>query len=129
AGSLDHGAVGQNEDRSGFRRIPWPRLMGHLALQKRHGRSPIANSQGLHGMGIKAISPSRRHITSLSPRCNGGREGREFTMRRKLTEAMQAAQKARDSERLATLRLILAAIKDRDIAHRGAGKEPVSDAD
>lgn len=50
-------------------------------------------------------------------------------MRRKLTEAMQAAQKARDSERLATLRLILAAIKDRDIANRGTGRDPASDAE
>ena len=50
-------------------------------------------------------------------------------MRRKLTEAMQAAQKARDSERLATLRLILAAIKDRDIAHRGSGRPPVEDSE
>ena len=35
--------------------------------------------------------------------------------------------KAKDAKRLATVRLILAAIKDRDIANRGAGKDPVSD--
>lgn len=48
-------------------------------------------------------------------------------MREKITEGMKTALKAQDKRRTATLRLILAAIHDRDIAHRGAGKDPVSD--
>jgi uncharacterized protein YqeY len=40
---------------------------------------------------------------------------------------MKSALKSQDVRRLSTLRLIQAAIKDRDIANRGAGKDPVSD--
>lgn len=48
-------------------------------------------------------------------------------MREKLSEALKAALKAQDKRRTATLRLALAAIHDRDIAHRSAGKDPVTD--
>ena len=52
-------------------------------------------------------------------------------LRVRLQTATKEAMKARDSERLSTLRLIGAAIKDREIAARtGAGDEAVlSDAD
>ncbi|MGB0960410.1 MAG: GatB/YqeY domain-containing protein [Halocynthiibacter sp.] len=40
-----------------------------------------------------------------------------------LSTALKTAMKAKDSERLSTLRLINAAIKDREIALRGEGKE------
>jgi uncharacterized protein YqeY len=48
-------------------------------------------------------------------------------MREKITEALKSAIKAGDRRRTATLRLINAAIQDRDIAHRGVGKDPVTD--
>ncbi len=48
-------------------------------------------------------------------------------MRDMLTAALKNAVKAKDTRRISTIRLILAAIKDRDIANRGAGKDPVSD--
>lgn len=48
-------------------------------------------------------------------------------MRETLSNAMKDAMKAKDALRLSTVRLIQTAIKDRDIAHRGAGKDPVSD--
>lgn len=48
-------------------------------------------------------------------------------MREKLSEAMKDAMKAKDTRRLATVRLIMAAIKDRDIATRAPGHEKVSD--
>jgi uncharacterized protein len=48
-------------------------------------------------------------------------------MRETLTAALKNAAKAKDKVRLSTIRLVLAAIKDRDIANRGAGKDPVSD--
>ncbi|MCX8996533.1 GatB/YqeY domain-containing protein [Rhizobiaceae bacterium BDR2-2] len=44
-----------------------------------------------------------------------------------LTSAMKEAMKAKDTVRLSTVRLIQTAVKDRDIAHRGAGKDPVTD--
>jgi len=42
-------------------------------------------------------------------------------MRARITEALKAAMKNKEAERLSTLRLINAAIKDRDIALRGEG--------
>jgi hypothetical protein len=42
-------------------------------------------------------------------------------LRTRLKEALAAAMKARDTIAVATLRLILAALKDRDIAARGKG--------
>lgn len=41
--------------------------------------------------------------------------------------ALKEAMKAKDALRLSTIRLVQTAIKDRDIANRGIGKEPVSD--
>lgn len=48
-------------------------------------------------------------------------------MRDQIAEALKAAQKSQDKRRTGTLRLIQAAIQDRDIAHRGTGKDPVND--
>ncbi len=48
-------------------------------------------------------------------------------MRETLAEALKTALKAGDKRRTSTLRLIQAAIQDRDIAHRGVGKDPVTD--
>ncbi len=51
-------------------------------------------------------------------------------MRERVNAALKAAMKAKESDRLSTLRLINAAIKDRDIAVRGEGREEgVSDAE
>ncbi|MBU0737457.1 MAG: GatB/YqeY domain-containing protein [Alphaproteobacteria bacterium] len=44
-----------------------------------------------------------------------------------LANSLKEALKAKDVRRTSTVRLIQTAIKDRDIAHRGAGKDPVSD--
>jgi uncharacterized protein YqeY len=48
-------------------------------------------------------------------------------MREIIAQALKTALKAQDKRRTSTLRLINAAIQDRDIAHRGIGKDPVSD--
>ncbi len=48
-------------------------------------------------------------------------------MRAQITEAMKDAMRARDAERLSTIRLIQAAIKDRDIANRGQAKGEAGD--
>ncbi|MDK1374992.1 MULTISPECIES: GatB/YqeY domain-containing protein [unclassified Sinorhizobium] len=48
-------------------------------------------------------------------------------MRDQLANALKEALKAKDTRRTSTVRLIQAAIKDRDIANRGQGKDPVGD--
>ena len=48
-------------------------------------------------------------------------------MRDKISQALKEAIKARETRRTATFRLINAAIKDRDIAARGEGKDPASE--
>ena len=50
-------------------------------------------------------------------------------MRDAINAALKDAIKARDSRRTTTLRLINAAIKDRDIAARSEGREPVDDGE
>lgn len=51
-------------------------------------------------------------------------------LRTRIGDALKVAMKARDADRLSTLRLINAAIKDRDIALRGDGREDgVTDAE
>ena len=51
-------------------------------------------------------------------------------LRDRLSEALKHAVKSKVPRRVSTLRLILAALKDRDIAARGKGvAEPITDAD
>lgn len=53
-----------------------------------------------------------------------------MTLREQVNTAVKQAMKDKDAERLTTLRLINAAIKDQDIASRGTGSEDgVADAD
>jgi uncharacterized protein len=48
-------------------------------------------------------------------------------MREKITEDVKTAMKAGEKDKLSTLRMMQAAIKDRDIANRGLGKEAAAD--
>lgn len=48
-------------------------------------------------------------------------------LRDQLATQLKEAMKAKQMERLGTIRLIQAAIKDRDIANRGVGKEEAGD--
>lgn len=50
-------------------------------------------------------------------------------MRDTIAAALKDATKAQDKRRVSTLRLVSAAIKDRDIAARTAGKKEASDAE
>lgn len=51
-------------------------------------------------------------------------------LRDELSGSLKEAMKAKDEQRVSTLRLILAALKDRDIAARGKGQsEPVSESE
>jgi uncharacterized protein len=49
------------------------------------------------------------------------------TLREAINDALKESMKSGDKCRLATLRLINAAIKDRDIEARGNGKDPISE--
>ncbi len=52
------------------------------------------------------------------------------SLRERINEELKAAMKAQDKRRMATLRLIMAAFKDRDIQSRGEGRaDSLSDAD
>lgn len=48
-------------------------------------------------------------------------------LRARLTTEMKEAMKAGDKDKLASVRMIQAALKDKDIEARGLGKEPASD--
>jgi uncharacterized protein YqeY len=48
-------------------------------------------------------------------------------LRERLTAEMKEAMKAGDKPKLATVRMIQAALKDKDIEARGLGREPASD--
>lgn len=50
-----------------------------------------------------------------------------MSTRVRLQENLKLAMKARDSERVGTLRMVLAAIKDQDIESRGKGKDSTID--
>ena len=50
-----------------------------------------------------------------------------MALRERFTDDLKTAMKGGDKQRLATIRLIQAALKDRDIEARGLGKEPLSD--
>lgn len=50
-------------------------------------------------------------------------------MREAIQTALKEAEKSQDKTRVCTLRLIKAAVKDRDSASRSSGKDPVSEAD
>jgi uncharacterized protein YqeY len=48
-------------------------------------------------------------------------------LREDINNALRLAMKAREERRVSTLRLVNAAIKDRDIEARGLGRQPLSD--
>ncbi len=50
-------------------------------------------------------------------------------MRDRIEDSLRQALRSRDKLRAGTLRLILAAVKDRDIDARGQGRDQISDAD
>lgn len=50
-----------------------------------------------------------------------------MSLREELTTTLKEASKSKDQVTTATVRLILAALKDRDIAARGNGKEQIED--
>ncbi len=55
--------------------------------------------------------------------------GLPMDLRTRINTALKDAMKSKDSERLSTLRLVNAAIKDREIAQRGEGEEGIGDAE
>jgi uncharacterized protein len=62
--------------------------------------------------------------------CGSGMKGRMMDLRDRIVAAVKDAMRAKDAPRLSTLRMIGAAIKDRDIALRGEGAAgPAGDTD
>jgi len=54
-------------------------------------------------------------------------EGKTMSLRARLMDDMKTAMKSGDSARLAAVRMIIAKLKDADIAARGKGSDAVSD--
>ncbi len=50
-------------------------------------------------------------------------------LRNSLNDALKDAMRNKDKQAISTLRLILAALKDRDIAARGEGRDPIGEDD
>src|SRR3954468_9867904 len=50
-----------------------------------------------------------------------------MSLRERFTAEMKESMKSGDKSKLATIRMIQAALKDKDIEARGLGKEPASD--
>src|SRR5579862_4214400 len=77
---------------------------------------------------MRALHPSRRYWTGA--RCGSTPAGTGIgkPMREQFTSELKAAMKAGDKRRVNTIRMINAALKDRDIEARGQGKT-VSDED
>ena len=71
------------------------------------------------------MSMHNRTMIEALPLLRRGRPPMEKMMRDTIANALKDALKARDACRVSTLRLIIATLKDRDIANRGVGKGPV----
>jgi uncharacterized protein YqeY len=111
------------------------RLFGFARTSKAHARE----NQGEPATACIGSS-NFRAVPSCLPRavraCNLQRlniradRSHQMSLRDKISSDLKTAMKTRDTARLATLRLINAAIKDREIATRGEqGSSEVTDAD
>lgn len=83
-----------------------------------------------HGGGVNVAS--RGHAaqplqTAGQPPAPHKPEDGPPMLRARLTTEMKEAMKAGEKGKLATVRMILAALKDKDIEARGLGREPASD--
>ncbi len=62
-------------------------------------------------------------LTSAAAKAREQRRGAQFVLRQELSESLKEAMKAKDRCATSTIRLILAALKDRDIAARTQGSD------
>src|ERR1700721_754793 len=82
---------------------PYPTSAGNLIWPPPPRPPPILRHAAFRNWGI----------------CPGGNGGRErMELRERLNDSLKSAMKARDHKRVSTLRLMLAGLKDRDIANR-----------
>jgi hypothetical protein len=96
--------------------------MALISLSRRStGRAAAGRGRGLDIHAGDLISAPRR--------VNAGRPGEQETisMRERFTTELKDAMKAGDKRKLGTIRLIQAALKDKDIEARGAGKGQATD--
>jgi hypothetical protein len=78
-----------------------------------HARSNVVDSQDR----LVPYAPGRRRVKPQSRKCRG-----RWIMRERLANELKDAMKAGDKVRVGALRLIMAALKDREIELRGEGK-------
>jgi hypothetical protein len=86
--------------------------------------------------GVSGFSTNKFNILYEGVRIAGhwllvyaGTSRKEIIMREQISQALKVALKGQERRRVATLRLINAAITDRDIALRGNGKDRADDAE
>jgi uncharacterized protein YqeY len=91
--------------------VDFPHVLKHSCIAPRDG-------EGYHLPQVWTIR-----------RMNARPTRRKDMLREDLTTALKEAMKAKDTRKLSTIRLVQAAIKDRDIANRGEGKGELSDED
>jgi uncharacterized protein YqeY len=75
---------------------------------------------GLLAVAVVAAGAAARYVRGLRRKTE---DGTPMQLRDRIAAELKAAMKNREETRLATLRLINAALKDREIALRGAGEE------
>src|SRR4051812_1032364 len=93
----------------------------------RRGSSQPFTARLSCGMGAISLSPGGLKDAALRRQCRAGRDPRRPAMRERFTQEMKEAMKAGDRRKLSTVRLIQAALKDKDIEARGTGKGQASD--
>jgi uncharacterized protein YqeY len=133
AEALQHGSVRQHQQRRRLANLP----RGGFGLILCHGRStPLAIPawpRALRCRGARREKPRIFRGPNLARKLEegggsvnpAGPSGEN--MRARFTEELKTAMKAGDKARVGAIRLIAAALKDRDIEARGQGKEVSND--
>lgn len=108
----------------------WPTNCGWLRPDPARGAS--AKEAATAGTGRETPGRTSIGASGVRPRSGLRRAGLRIekatiVLRDDINTSLKEAMKAQDKRRLGTLRLVNAAIKDRDIEARGQGKDPLSD--
>ena len=88
---------------------------------RRVNRSNVLDKRSITGTYIWRAPALQNRRAGLRPQHEAKR------MREQFNQALKDAMKSGDKRRVSTIRLVTAALKDRDIEQRGLGKDPLSD--
>src|SRR5579863_10632099 len=80
-----------------------------------------------NGCGVSCFDRAKRLDQGFG--LKGFSRGQKTMLRDDINNAVKEAMKAKDERKLSTLRMVNSTIKNADIAARGEGKPPLSDAD